>query len=265
MLLGFISSPLTNLIPYSTLQWFVHIVTWLLPVPELCSQDCPTALAQQVCAQEKIPHMGFACTCTKHEVWCRTLGCEPSPHAKAKCQGFGMFPQGWDASAPRPLGWLWLQHLLSILSAKGSCKAGLVQSSPPCCGCTDRLHSSGGGHFTLVFCFLKPKRKRDEVKCPAVYPIQLLPGLHDETRTLGTCAGHWEDGRVCCHCGLREEEQPGMCFPPPTLADLLLVCFSGGEKHIPSGGSDRARNRRKKSKGLALVQCFEKRCWIYMN
>lgn len=61
-------------------------------------------------------------------------------------------------------------------------------------------------------------------------------------------------------CGLREEEQPGMCLPPPTPADLVLVCFSGGEKHIPPGGSDRTRSRLKKSKGLALVQCFENWC-----
>lgn len=39
---------------------------------------------------------------------------------------------------------------------KGASKWGLCRAPLPCC---DKLHSSGGGHFTLVFCFLKPKRK----------------------------------------------------------------------------------------------------------
>lgn len=82
--------------------------------------------------------------------------------------------------------------------------------------------------------------------------------------------GCWALGAGCCPgstdagvggiCGLREEEQPGMCFPCTTPADLTLVCFSGGEKHIPSGGSDTARNGLKKMKGLVLLQCFEKWC-----
>lgn len=63
------------------------------------------------------------------------------------------------------------------------------------------------------------------------------PGCWALVQSTGSMAGF---GGIC---GLREEEQPGMCFPPPTLADLVLVCFSGGEKHIPSGGTDGARNR----------------------
>lgn len=53
-------------------------------------------------------------------------------------------------------------------------------------------------------------------------------------------------------CGLREEEQPGMCFPPPTPADLVLVCFSGGGKCIPSGGEGATKQGtdKKKIKGF---------------
>lgn len=63
------------------------------------------------------------------------------------------------------------------------------------------------------------------------------PGCWALVQSTGRVAGF---GAIC---GSREESSLECASHLPLFADLVLVYFSGGEKHIPSGGSDRARNR----------------------
>lgn len=106
---------------------------------------------------------------------------------------------------------------------------------------------------------------------PAPCPIWSLYRVFEEPWLLGThTRSGWLNGGDGID-GFEEEEQPAVGFPPPTAHDSAIVCFSGGERcahweGMTQQGIDlkikngEKKGRRKKKKGLALMQCFEKWC-----
>lgn len=105
---------------------------------------------------------------------------------------------------------------------------------------------------------------------PAPCPIWSLYRVFEKPWLLGT---HTRSGWLNGGDGIDgfEEEQPAVGFPPPTAHDSAIVCFSGGERCVHWEGmtqqgidlkikNGEKKGRRKKKKGLALMQCFEKWC-----